>query len=221
MNINAAPKIIEVSRNSDRIHSLAQGLRRYGKNPFVQSAKAAFAKDSSFDTHISPLGYAPVHYAIEQTIGGIKGKKILQIACNWGPYIHYLENVHGAEAFGIDIDNLAIEHAGTYGNVNVAFANAAHLPFKEGTFDVVLSSHFLEFIYLRDRKKISDVSPMISDVLSETKRVLKPGGSFFSHNENIAPSLLSQFDPSNWLRIVFADDPNETLGNIDILVKMS
>jgi SAM-dependent methyltransferase len=219
MNIDLKPKIIEVSRNSSRLGSITLELRKYGKNPFVISAKNAFAKDLSCDSYIFPFAYAPVHYAIEQTVGDINGKNILHIACNWGPYVHYLETVHGAEAYGIDVDPLTIEHAGTYGGTKVAIADAAHLPFREESFDVVLTSHFLDWIYIRYITGIREVSPLICNILFEAKRVLKPGGSFLSHKENILPTTLSQFKPSDWRRIVFADDPNEDLGNIDILSK--
>jgi len=103
-------------------------------------------------------------YAIAKEL--VKHKMVLDIACGEG-YGSYLLAEDSAAVTGIDIDSATIEKAKIkYKRSNLVFAvgNVENIPGNDSKFDVVVSFDTLEHITNHDR------------MLSELKRVLKPGG---------------------------------------------
>jgi ubiquinone/menaquinone biosynthesis C-methylase UbiE len=78
-------------------------------------------------------------------------------------------------AVGIDVSEELIQQAarevcraGLEGRIGVLASPATHLPFADGTFDVVFSSHVIKHLD----------EPAIEKAFGEIARVLKPGGRF-------------------------------------------
>jgi ubiquinone/menaquinone biosynthesis C-methylase UbiE len=78
-------------------------------------------------------------------------------------------------AVGIDVSEELIQQAarevrraGLEGRIGVLASPATHLPFADGTFDVVFSSHVIKHLD----------EPAIEKAFGEVARVLKPGGRF-------------------------------------------
>ncbi len=96
----------------------------------------------------------------------IKNKVVLDIACGEG----YGSNLLAATArfvTGVDIDNKIIAHASQkYKKDNLLFKHGSveNIPFEDAYFDVVVSFETLEHVSRH------------SSMLSEIKRVMKPGG---------------------------------------------
>ena len=99
-------------------------------------------------------------------LGDLKGKNVLDLGCGPGIYAKILSK-KGAKVKGIDISDKEIEIA-RKDNPKIDFevGTIEKLPYKNKSFDVVLSALVLE--YLDDWTR----------VLSEVKRVLKKGGFF-------------------------------------------
>lgn len=115
----------------------------------------------------------------------IKDKVVLDVGCWTGQY-EQLAATYVKEIFGIDSDKEAIKYAQT-SNIKCKFiaCKAQKLPFRDGTFDVVLLLDVLEHLPLNSENK----------ALSEVYRVLKPNGILIlsTPNKNILSIL---FDPA-------------------------
>lgn len=103
-------------------------------------------------------------YAIARNLAA--GKVVLDIACGEGYGSHLLADV-AKQVFGVDVDAGTIAHAtGKYQKPNLSFSvgNAAKIPLADHTVDLVVSYETIEH---HDQHEA---------MLSEIKRVLKPGG---------------------------------------------
>lgn len=104
-------------------------------------------------------------------LGDLKGKKILDLACGQGFFSRAIADL-GAEVTGIDISKELIDlakrrpDAKTGGKIKFLTASADRLPFREKTFEAVVSVLALQNI------------KNLSGAVSEVNRVLKNGGRF-------------------------------------------
>jgi ubiquinone/menaquinone biosynthesis C-methylase UbiE len=103
--------------------------------------------------------------------------RVLDLGCGLGNILIALaERIDFAHApAGVDVSpdlirigEREIARAGLGGRIGLQVAPATHLPFEEGAFDVVLTSHVL--------KHLDDEALLTS--LREVVRVLRPGGRF-------------------------------------------
>lgn len=100
---------------------------------------------------------APIFYEIKY------GSKVLDVGCNSGEFMKMLIDKRGCEVYGIDVSDIAVEEC-LKKNLNVLKADAEKIPYPDNTFDYVTLMEVLVHVF--DPQK----------VLSEIKRVLKPGG---------------------------------------------
>ena len=92
----------------------------------------------------------------------LEGKRILDIGCGVGAFVRRLREF-SPEVYGVDVDAERVVD-GAWEVPNLALAVGEHLPFAEGTFDVVLLHEVLE--HVTDDQ----------ETLREARRVLAPGG---------------------------------------------
>jgi SAM-dependent methyltransferase len=122
-------------------------------------------------------------------LGDVAGRRILEIGCGAGQCGRWLVT-RGAEVVGLDLSAGQLRHArrlnGTTGSVlSVLQADAQHLPFRGGSFDLACSAY--------------GAMPFVADagaVLREVARVVRPGGRF----------AFSTTHPVRW---AFLDDPGD------------
>ncbi len=118
---------------------------------------------------------------VNEKIEGILGvsidkssTKVLDVGCGAGFLSNYLAQ-QGYEVHGVDLSDSSLQVARDYdqtSNVRYTVANAASLPFKDNSFDVVTAMDFLEHV---EQPKA---------IIAEMARVLRPGGIFFFHTFN-------------------------------------
>lgn len=89
--------------------------------------------------------------------------KVLDVGCNSGELMKMLRDAKQCNVKGVDISETALEIAKSK-NLNVRYADAENLPFKDSSFDVVIVREVLS--HLLDPEK----------ALKEIRRVLKPSG---------------------------------------------
>ena len=94
-------------------------------------------------------------------VAGRAHARILDVGCGTGHNLGLLAR-HGA-SFGLDLNARGLEHARDVGRP-VMRADTAHLPFADGTFDLVTSFDMMQCI------------PTDREAVREMARVTKPGG---------------------------------------------
>jgi 2-polyprenyl-6-hydroxyphenyl methylase/3-demethylubiquinone-9 3-methyltransferase len=101
--------------------------------------------------------------------GDVRGVRVLDVGCGGGYLAEWCARA-GAVVSGVDLSASTIEtarrHAAAAGlDISYAVADGTALPFRDASFDAVLSSDFLEH-----------VSAQLDAVIREQARVLRGGG---------------------------------------------
>lgn len=94
--------------------------------------------------------------------------RILDAGCGTGFSLKCLKDY--GEAFGIDISDMAISFCRKRGLDKIAQASVAELPFREGSFDLVISTDVLYHKLVDDEKALREIC-----------RVIKKDGLFIVH----------------------------------------
>ncbi|MBP7733715.1 MAG: class I SAM-dependent methyltransferase [Caldisericia bacterium] len=120
-----------------------------------------------YDIAVKTMKYFPKEYTSKEFLSG---KTVLDDCCGSGGKALLLSELGASKVIGIDIGSKFIEEANNFakskGNANVEFkvGDAHSLPFADKSFDLVYSFDAFEHVSMPDK------------MLSEAKRVLKPGG---------------------------------------------
>lgn len=147
----------------------------------------------SLSTHDTPFGeltgyHSEVKRFVKQQF--IKNKTILDIGCGFGWAELLFSKLHPEKMVGIDYSEECLAVARKFKHPSCSFkkGDALHLPFKDNTFDTVVSWEVLEHIPKNTEEKM----------FSEIYRVLKPGGHLFlsTQHRNFFSTAL---DPAWWL----------------------
>lgn len=100
--------------------------------------------------------------------------ELLDVGCGGGFLSNYMAK-NGFKVTGVDMSEPSLEVARRYDesrSVTYRHADAHHLPFEDGSFDVVCAMDFLEHV---DKPAL---------VVREVSRILRPGGMFFFYTFN-------------------------------------
>lgn len=97
--------------------------------------------------------------------------RVLDVACGTGRTLSQLATAHPHFAYhGVDLSPYYVQAArrllAGVGEVSLAVENAEHLPYADGTFDVVTSVYLFHELPRNARRR----------VVAEMRRVLRPGG---------------------------------------------
>ncbi|MEK6793384.1 MAG: class I SAM-dependent methyltransferase [Spirochaetota bacterium] len=113
-----------------------------------------------------------VYAFIRAEIAAAKPRTILDIGCGDGSLF---DGLSGLRLFGVDVSREQIAIARKRG-MDARYCNVDEksLPFKTGSFDMVIASEVIEHVLVPDR------------LLSEARRVLKDAGKFILTTPNLA-----------------------------------
>jgi len=150
---------------------------------------------------------------LQNLLGDVQGKKILDIGCSDGqilePYIRI------GDCYGVDISKSSLRKATSKGISTCLVDLEKGLPFKENSFDVVICSHVLEHLVDTDF------------VLSEINRVLKKDGHLLLSIPNIntllslAVQLFLDFPPQYSARYRSPHVRDFTVRTIKVALKLN
>lgn len=132
-----------------------------------------------FGSGESPDQGSPWYRLVLEYLVPLQGKKVLEVACGRGGFATVLES-RGAAVCGADFSAAALRIArqkASHGNAHssgIAFsqADAHHLPFPSGAFELVISCETIEHL----------TDPFAA--LKEMARVCKPGGMLYLTTPN-------------------------------------
>lgn len=151
------------------MHSDSQRVHDYwneascGENLYLRGSDL-----SAYESHAQKRYELEPYISEFADFGSAKGQRVLEIGVGLGAdHIRFAEA--GAELFGIDLTERAVEHTSrrlaAYGlSSKLRVGNAEHLEFPDGYFDRVYSWGVVHH------------SPATQDAVYEVFRVLKPGG---------------------------------------------
>ncbi len=143
---------------------------------------------------------------IDRHAGGYKGKRVLELGSSLGVHLLYAKELGASEVIGLDKFIFPDEEANDFVTSQEQFNHlknawdkagvtvikhdlAEKFPFEDGSFDLVVCNAVIEHLHGAHK-----------DVFLETRRVLKPGGSFVFTTPNLA-SLLKR------VRFLFGRSP--------------
>lgn len=122
-------------------------------------------------------------------LGPLQGRDVLEVGSGAGQCSRWIRS-QGGRSIGLDLSHRQLQHSRRIDEMTGVLVpsvrgTATHLPFADGSFDVVFSS-FGALQFVAD----------IERAVAETARVLRPGGRF----------AFSITHPTRWM---FPDDPTE------------
>ncbi len=141
-------------------------------------------KDVSFAKY-SQYWWSNRFYAIMARRYGQRGTRLLEIGSGLGHLVGQLED--SFQTFASDVNHWALKRS-----LNVArqtshvASSAEELPFKDGTFDVVIIKHVVEHL------------PRPERAIAEIGRVTAPGGTLILATPNLS-SLLKPWKGERWI----------------------
>jgi ubiquinone/menaquinone biosynthesis C-methylase UbiE/uncharacterized protein YbaR (Trm112 family) len=133
-------------------------------------------KFRSFPPHcIVPIGSrlrACVCASIEYNFHDVRGERVLEVGCGENPFTRTVVEHAGGEWIGLD------PRAGKEGRKSVrnVGGEAQHLPFADGSFDIVMGVQTIEHW---DRSQGANSKQEYMEGLSEVWRAVRPGGSIY------------------------------------------
>lgn len=117
--------------------------------------------------------WAVKSYAFYADMISLEGKSVLDAGCGPGGKTLYYAGKGCRKIIGVDIDENRIGHARNFQrkqnapNVEFMVADLSRTPFPDNSFDIIFLNDVFEHIE----------RPILSMVLAECKRMIKPGGS--------------------------------------------
>ena len=134
--------------------------------------------------------------------------EILDIGCGTGISMEILEEKHNTT--GIDISKNMIKLAKAK-NLNTIMASFNNLPFKESSFDNIISISALQWI--RGKNSIYEKEKFIS-VIQEFRRILKTKGTggiqFYPHKEGINYETIVELFRNSGFRCKIIEEPDKS-----------
>lgn len=129
----------------------------------------------------TPLAFR--HYirriALLGALAPIEFKTALDVGCAEGFFMKAIGDRFGAEMWGVDISNASVEKLHREFGMPAAAADATHLPFPDGSFDLVYSTEVIEHVLdpelmLAEMRRVSRRTVLVTTPVSQTDHDHEP-----------------------------------------------
>src|SRR5687768_17294344 len=112
---------------------------------------------------------------LHELLAADRGEHLIDLGCDDGTHsVQFGANAGAVLVHGLDIDSERVRHAAARGMVACAGDLNERFPFSDESFDIVCSNQVIEHVKDTDR------------FVSETYRILRPGGYALISTENLA-----------------------------------
>jgi 18S rRNA (guanine1575-N7)-methyltransferase len=168
-----------------------------------------FSKEAARNYDKSPRMKKVQHELTERAVELLEldNGKVLDVGCGTGFSMQVLVD-HGLECIGIDISQPMLDIAKSKG-FKVRKADFTKLPFKDRTFDAIISISSLQWVY---GKSYDDVVDKYSSIAKEFYRVLKSGGKavvqFYPKTEKEFDIVVKKFKSAKFSVTIAIDYPD-------------
>lgn len=143
-----------------------------GKGDRLTTAFTATSVPENYQRHLAPVVFEPWAEVLVDAVGVSPGAEVLDVASGTGVVARLAAQRAGTagRVVAVDLSGPMLEHAAGQprppGSAPIEFleSDAGHLPFSDGSFDVVLCQQGLQFF------------PERLDAVREMRRVLRAGG---------------------------------------------
>jgi ubiquinone/menaquinone biosynthesis C-methylase UbiE len=151
--------------------TLSQTLREFWEDEAIRDPKFATCGAASL------LRKFQVDLSAFEFLGQYHGRRALEVGCGWGRII--LPLATKTEAIGLDVSTVMAQLAKTNArsqklNLDLVVGDAAHLPFREKTMDLLVSLFLFQHL----------PTVTMEEAISETSRVLKADGGLLAYLPN-------------------------------------
>ncbi len=111
-----------------------------------------------------------------------RGGRLLDVGCGKGHFLTALqERAPQFQAYGIDLDSRILGEAAQKKKTIILRGDCEHLPFVNGSFDIITSRGLLDYADTRPKPKaIFPTTITFQNLASELYRVLKQGGFYYA-----------------------------------------
>jgi ubiquinone/menaquinone biosynthesis C-methylase UbiE len=139
-------------------------------------------------------------------IKSIKNKSILDHGGGVGIISSELNKNNSIVNLDLSFNDLKISNESMKGEIYTVCSDVKKLPFKDSSFDFVISSSMLQYIRNEDLKKNQvkkrdsiNIFPNVETTLKEIKRIIKPNGKIFliTPNNSYYKSYMFNFEELN------------------------
>jgi hypothetical protein len=186
---------------------MADDRASMSRETFLRRVRTSVDRDlTSFDHH--PHGdYTPSafrHYirqiALIHALEGLEFSTALDVGCAEGYFMNVVRDRFGSDVWGVDLSPVALAKAHEKDGLKVAGAEATHLPFADGSFDLVYSTEVIEHVLdpdlmLAEMRRVSRGTVLVSTPVSHTEDEHEPDF------ELTADGHVNSFDPATVRRL--------------------
>jgi len=144
---------------------MGRWLRRQRASGPQEAGEAYDSLAAAYPPHAHNLLMQMEEEAVLGLLGEVRGRRCLDLGCGTGRYLRILAEAGASRAFGADLSAPMLERARA-GRFGVVRAEAARLPFADGSFDIVVCGLVVGHVAALDA------------VAAEAGRVLAAGGAF-------------------------------------------
>lgn len=160
--------------------SVPEDRESLSRDDFAHAVRDSVNSSLSRDDHHPHHGYTPAafrHYvrqlALLDVLGSIEFTTVLDVGCAEGYFMNVIRDRFGAEVWGVDLSTTALAKAHDMHGLAVGAAEATHLPFADGSFDLVYSTEVIEHVLdpdlmIAEMRRVSRGTVLVTTPVSQT-----------------------------------------------------